>query len=372
MAFLRLMKLVLKSLVLQVLYHLRVWHILLWLERRLPSRQQHAIVLLYHHLSSQRSGQELSEVEDGIPAEAFEMQVREFSRWYRPICSSELARASREPAPLSADAFVVTFDDGYLDNRQLAGPSLRKHGATGLIFLATNYIDQRAKFWWVRLNDTLRHAGPNQEVAIHEYLSTTLGTNGKPADLELTSWAARRKLRRRIATRLESMSLAEQTVFLDGLEKRIQVAKETCLPLITWRDSVEMLGEGFEFGAHTQSHPRMTRHSSSENQKELAGSVQTIADRLGKRPSTFAYPYGDFDERVSRDVRACGIELAFTVQPGMFVPGKTDPLRIPRLQPSWQQPYEMMPVIFAIKMAKRFPGLLRPVLSRMFGSSFQI
>ena len=43
--------------------------------------------------------------------------------------------------PLPEKSFLLTFDDGYLDNYVYAWPILRKYGHKGVIFVVTERID---------------------------------------------------------------------------------------------------------------------------------------------------------------------------------------------------------------------------------------
>ena len=43
---------------------------------------------------------------------------------------------------------VITFDDGYKDNFEIAYPLLKKYGFTATIFITVNYIGTDHIFWW--------------------------------------------------------------------------------------------------------------------------------------------------------------------------------------------------------------------------------
>lgn len=92
------------------------------------------------------------------------------------------------------------------------------------------------------------------------------------------------------------------------------------LPLLDWDALGRLAGEGVEIGAHTQSHPKLTRTTDAQLGDEIAGSADAIAARLGRRPTSFAYPYGDVDDRVAAAAgrtfaRAVTTELAVCEPP---------------------------------------------------------
>ena len=100
-------------------------------------------------------------------------------------------------------------------------------------------------------------------------------------------------------------------------------------PLLGWDALGRLLEQGFEIGAHSRHHPRLTACSDAELFDELEGAAEDIAGRLGRRPTTFAYPYGDIDARVAAAAVAV-YDLACTAE---FRPlGAADPReRLPRL-----------------------------------------
>ena len=86
--------------------------------------------------------------------------------------------------------------------------------------------------------------------------------------------------------------------------------------MLTWNQVIEMSQNGMEIGAHTVNHPLLSYESDTTVERELSISKQTLAEKLGKKVRAFAYPNGDWDERVRRWVKQVGYESAFTTRPG--------------------------------------------------------
>lgn len=72
--------------------------------------------------------------------------------------------------------------------------------------------------------------------------------------------------------------------------------------LMDWGDLQAMADANWEIGAHTRTHPDLT--TVDELAGEIYGARSTVEDRLGKEVSSFAYPYGRFNDRVRECVRA--------------------------------------------------------------------
>ena len=65
------------------------------------------------------------------------------------------------------------------------------------------------------------------------------------------------------------------------------------LPLLDW-PALGALGEaGIALGAHSCTHPRLSRLERAALEEEVVGCGERIRSETGRAPSGFAYPYGD-------------------------------------------------------------------------------
>jgi peptidoglycan/xylan/chitin deacetylase (PgdA/CDA1 family) len=68
--------------------------------------------------------------------------------------------------------------------------------------------------------------------------------------------------------------------------------------LLSWQQLGDLSRAGWEIGAHTRTHPDLTRLESPRLEDEIAGGKRQLEDRLGRCVELFAYPSGLYDERV--------------------------------------------------------------------------
>jgi peptidoglycan/xylan/chitin deacetylase (PgdA/CDA1 family) len=94
--------------------------------------------------------------------------------------------------------------------------------------------------------------------------------------------------------------------------------------LLTLEQICEMQRYGVEFGSHSATHPLLTRLSDVQLRREVSDSKYRLEDLLGVEVVSFAYPYGDVDERARLAVAEAGYRLAFTAEPGTNL--QNDPL----------------------------------------------
>lgn len=100
-------------------------------------------------------------------------------------------------------------------------------------------------------------------------------------------------------------------------------------PLLGWAQVREMSETGMVFGAHTCTHPDLTRLSSRDAEGEIVASKRAIEQALQRPADSFAYPYGAHDAAVKR-LTAAHFPLACSTRLGFATPG-SDLLALERL-----------------------------------------
>jgi len=103
------------------------------------------------------------------------------------------------------------------------------------------------------------------------------------------------------------------------------------LPLMDWTTLARLSSEGLAVESHGRTHARLTTLSDIQLFDELAASREAIRERVGRRPSVFAYPYGDCDDRVARAVESAGYRCALTTELRELEAEEPNPFRLPRL-----------------------------------------
>lgn len=82
------------------------------------------------------------------------------------------------------------------------------------------------------------------------------------------------------------------------------------VPLMTRQQMRELVSGGIEFGSHTVSHPRLTRLSPDEQEREIVDSKRALERLLDRAVRSFCYPHMDHDEHVRALVRDAGYSSA--------------------------------------------------------------
>lgn len=201
---------------------------------------------------------------------------------------------------------AMSFDDGYADNVTRALPLLEERGARATFYLTAGWIERRAPAWW----DVLAHALESTRVP-----RARVALDDAPLDLELDSEAGRRRALGALLPRF-SVATAERARRLDALRAALAVEGEAPCELADWKTARRLVDAGMEVGAHTLEHPLLTRLARPEQEREIAGSIEQIEQRLGTRPVGLAYPGGDHDGTTIAAARAAGLDYAVTTRAG--------------------------------------------------------
>lgn len=205
---------------------------------------------------------------------------------------------------------LITFDDGYQDNYVNAFPILRERRVPAVIFLATDYIGNANPFIWDMVAYCFSHT--KYDSAELPIIGLQSWQNASQKDLLIKNWINELKYRPNIELRNAIQQLPD---ILD-----VSIPDDAFSNLyLSWDEVREMHNNGVYMGAHTMSHPILTRISLDEVEQELRGSRERIETELNSPVSSLAYPNGqipDFNSDIERVTQDIGYSTAFSLVNG--------------------------------------------------------
>lgn len=258
----------------------------------------------------------------GEPDQArFDEELRWLGRWFRVLPLDEAARRLAEGS-LPARAAAITFDDGYANNAEQALPILQRHRMPATFFIATGFLDG-GRMWNDSVIETVRAcAKPALEVA-------GLGR------VELGQPAERRQAIDKLLGHFKYLSPEQRSEQVVALAEQAAVR----LPdnLMMRSNQVQALHRaGMQIGAHTCSHPILTRLDDGVARREIADSKARLESLLDAQVALFAYPNGvpgrDYAPRHAAMLREAGFLAAVSTAPGTARHGD-DLFQLPRFKP---------------------------------------
>lgn len=284
---------------------------------RLANRGK-ALIVVYHRFSE--NGNRLS-----TSAAAFREQLEYLTAHYRVLPLSEMASYFRRGRRLPPSVAAVTIDDGYRDSFEIAFPILRQYNVPASVFVATDFIDQRAWLW----TDKLRYLTSQADTAM---LETTI--NDRALRIKLGDTESRLFAASLVNSELKQMPDEAKEDVITNIASSLKVSLP-CVPPgdfgpLTWEQVREMDTAGIEVGSHTLTHPILTNITRERLRKELNESRRRLEEVLGRKVDLFCYPNGDFDAMVSSEVERAGYTCAVTSRHGLNT-RTADPLALRRI-----------------------------------------
>lgn len=232
--------------------------------------------------------------------------------------------------PLPENTVILTFDDGYLSNYELAFPILEKHGLHGTIFVATDFIENGTWQWWDRLEYALGHS---------EVSEVRFDFDGLDFSAELETRPDRRAAFVSMLPMIKALPQEIVARTLGKIEERLECSLERCdtppkmYQPMNW-DQVREMEESntISIGAHTHTHRILGRCQADTIQQELTTCRDLLAERIGVEQPLFSYPnghIGDHTRNTRRQIIDMGFRCALTTETG-FNTIDSDPYTLKR------------------------------------------
>ncbi|MES2304412.1 MAG: polysaccharide deacetylase family protein [Gemmatimonadota bacterium] len=223
----------------------------------------------------------------------------------------EALRSSRDKPAL------ITFDDGYRDNAEVAFPILRGHRAPATFFVTTGFIDTPSLAWWDLIALMLVRAGDRAPKMLANVWQT-FRQDSVPSPANALSSLLRI---------YKGLPGDQTSAFLSDLRQRLdpngdvdQEARAIASNLwMDWSMIRHLKSNGMSVGGHTVTHPVLARLTPEAQLAEIAGCRARLAEELSEAPIAMSYPVGCrscFDEVTRRAMTEAGFAYGFSYYGG--------------------------------------------------------
>jgi peptidoglycan/xylan/chitin deacetylase (PgdA/CDA1 family) len=253
---------------------------------------------------------------------------------YSPVSMSQAADWLMHGRRLPENAVAITVDDGYRDFYQVAYPVFREYGIPATVYLVSDFLDRRLWLWVDQVRYGFLHAQARTfQMEI---------PGAAPLSFELGTRQARTSAARAVTEAAKKISNVERLRLLASLPRQLEVQLPEDAPAeyqaLHWDEVRQMSAAGIDFGAHTRTHPILSRlagdgEPAGEIAHEIEGSKRQIEQRVGRPVEHFCYPNGSIEDvgRSAVEVaRAAGFRTAVMTESGLNYVG-ADPFRLLRI-----------------------------------------
>ncbi|MFN4009159.1 MAG: polysaccharide deacetylase family protein [Pannonibacter sp.] len=275
------------------------------------------VILMFHEFV--RSAE--NTLGQGCPVDDFDAILAALKASGREFVGADEA-LRRLTNPEARPFVVLTFDDGYRSNIDLALPVMERYAAPATIFVPTGMVDRTINAWWLGL----RELAVTCDVIHMEPMGLKLECRDlrtKQAALEfMTAWVWQDFTRADLLAPVFAAHGVSMPDLVDRLaldEAGIRAADRH--PLV-------------EIGAHTTTHRALRLLDDAEVETDIGDNKRYLESLLGRPVDWFAYPYGPPSIGGTREadiVRKLGFRAAVTTDPGsLFRPHLDAPYLLPR------------------------------------------
>lgn len=279
--------------------------------RLLVPRRPRPAILMYHRVAEESFDPWGLAV---TPAN-FADQLRWLAANRTMLPLTEFAARHRE-CSLPETAIAVTFDDGYACFADAAQPQLERFGIPATVFLPVAIVEHGGAFWWDELESIV--LGSNEGSLQLDGREFPLGPK-IASDGDWRPGSKPRTPRQSAFQAIWALLRAKRPADLESAMDELRGSAGSLPPASSKRamdprQVRELASRGVEFGSHALTHPWLASLDRAGKIREIGDSVGRCQALTGVRPTTFAYPYGNFDGESEQIVAESGFSCACTTE----------------------------------------------------------
>ncbi len=261
--------------------------------------------------------------ENELGRDGFLAQMQWLQKHFQVISLHELVERLGREDPLTGREVVLTFDDGLLNQAEIACPILERLGFPATIFVCPGLIDEGRWMW----NQEARARWGHLCRPDRERLASRFGT--APHEEAVIDY-------------LKSLGPGERSAAEDAIREATpgfipSSDDKTRFDLMPWETLKELNPDLITIGCHTASHPILPTLSGDALAAEIVDSRHRLEAALARPVEFFCYPNGDYDDRVLELVRST-YRSAVTCEGAVVRPGR-DLHLLPRIGIADSVPY---------------------------------
>ena len=295
------MKATIKNILYCSLYYTGIFF--LFLKVFVNSKKNYPIIILTYHRVVKTLKREInSSTAINHPLKNFKREMNFLKRWFSVVALDEAVAMVKSGVLPQKPTVAITFDDGFEDNYFLAYPVLKSLCLPATIFLTAGFIGTD-KLPWVDEID--------QVFSKTDKRSVQLNSNFNNKVFPLRTIREKRKAFEQIVPKLKHLMYSKRVKLVDDIMRALAAPAAGKRRMLGWHEIQEMSRDGVAFGAHTMSHPILSKMSLEDAKKEIIESKRAIERELKVDVKHFAFPNGkrgDFSPELQQYCKEIGFE----------------------------------------------------------------
>jgi len=265
------------------------------------------------------------------------------------VSLDHLITATEAGEVLPRGTVAITFDDGYLDNLDVAAPILAHYQLPAVVYLATDYIDRGGNQWIDTLYGYFR-VRSRQQLDLKDF-GLRRWTLVNPLVLREAYFA--------ITDKLVTAPVSLRNAILNEVRSQLAPLETPPRLTMTWDDVRRLRREypSFDIGVHTVHHLDLTTHVDATTW-QVQTAVERVEAQTGYRPHHFAYPYNRCNAATRAKLQNTSVRSAVTTAAEPVVRPNPDIYALPRLEAARSM------TLLRLRTGGAFPDLSLQLLGR--------
>jgi peptidoglycan/xylan/chitin deacetylase (PgdA/CDA1 family) len=290
-------------------------------------RGRSAAILMFHSVMDNPQSAQLFLGEISHSRDIFRGQMELLAAKYHPVSLQQIQSFIRGHTDLSPRSIAITFDDGYLDNFEVAAPILKEVGVPATFYATVDCVEGHTLPW------------PSHLRFIFRTTTKPEWTDSRDRKWPLCNFAERENALLRSCDECARLAGTVQSEYVlrVGKELDTEVPAESGSMMMGYDQMKGLISQGHIVGSHTLSHPNMAHLNSEDVRRELVESKQRLERGLGTSVTHFSYPCPALSPHWTEETvvasHEAGYQTAVTTNDGL-AQRSDSPLNLNRLRPS--------------------------------------
>ena len=267
--------------------------------RALTDKKIKVLLLVYHRVLD---GARFNPLNNIVQPATFIRQIDAIAKKYSIVTLSDIIEQCRLGRTKGRNQVVLTFDDGYSDNYEIAFPVLQKKGLPAAFFLITDYMNSNKPLWDWQIINILSDCASIKNIELPDEV------------IRQGRFEPRLSFTYRILNKMKPLTFTERQGAISSLKVKTSCAfnSDRCM---TWEEAKKMSESGMEIGSHSLSHRSLARIPFLEAKEEIRKSKEIIGYHMGRACRYFSFPFGgrqDYNQQLIDYAKEVGYQACLS------------------------------------------------------------
>jgi peptidoglycan/xylan/chitin deacetylase (PgdA/CDA1 family) len=247
-----------------------------------------------------------------VTVSVFEQQIKFLTKHFDVISINEIEKSRGN------QNIIITFDDGYMDNYENALPILKKYNCPAIVYVATNFINNKEIPWWIKIWKLISN---KEKLVIDNKL------------YEIKNNRCKSELYNELSQKYISLKTDEINNLINEIIKANDYKIDKDEIFLTTEKLVSLSkNKLIDIGCHTHKHPNLRILNKNEIDYEIYNSIKILEETIKKKIIHFSIPFGTkktFSNQTIKEIKKYNFKTIVTTEHGIF--NKNILSRIPRI-----------------------------------------